>query len=149
MKGSRMGNRQEMTAQEAPSTLTLTVAARPENLALCRLALAGLARTWSIDQELLADLKLAVTESCSNAIRHAYDDGDGSVRLRLEIDASHVSIEVEDDGCGFQPPPDAAELDRFRDDGMGIALIRALTDELDLSAGPEGRGSLVRFRKAV
>jgi anti-sigma regulatory factor (Ser/Thr protein kinase) len=31
--------------------------------------------------------------------------------------------------------------------GLGIAIIRAVTDELDISRGPEGQGSRLRFTK--
>ena len=49
--------------------------AKADYLLLARLALSGLARTLTLDEEDLADLKLAVTEACGNAVRHAYDGG--------------------------------------------------------------------------
>jgi serine/threonine-protein kinase RsbW len=134
-----------------PSTLSLTIPAQAENLVFCRLALAGLARTHPIEPEALADLKLAVTEACSNSIRHAYgpDGGDGRVFVRFSVDAGRVAIEVEDTGRGFDPPSDSPAPAEVREAGMGLALIRTLTDELTITRGPNGRGSLLRFSKHV
>lgn len=132
------------------STVSLVIPAKAEYLVFCRLVLVGLAQTKNIDAETLADMKLAVTEACSNSIRHAYEHGDGSVSVRFTLEEDYIAIEVEDQGDGFEPPQtfrtfsaDAPEA------GMGLAIIEALTDELTFSAGADGRGSLVTFRKRV
>ena len=59
----------------------LTIPARPEYVTLCRLALTGLSRFRDFSHETLADLKLALTEACSNAVRHAYPNGGGVVEI--------------------------------------------------------------------
>jgi serine/threonine-protein kinase RsbW len=132
-----------------PSTLSLSISARPENLVFCRLALAGLARTRWIDPEVVADLKLAVTEACSNSIRHAYDGLGGTVSVRFRLDEHRIEIEVEDQGCGFVPRSGGAGGAELPESGMGLALIGALTDELAISAGPGGQGSLLRFSRGI
>ena len=48
-----------------------------------RLALAGLLRDRGYTADAVADLKLALTEACSNCIRHAYDSDSGQVHLSL------------------------------------------------------------------
>lgn len=57
--------------------VTLEIPAKAEYLVLCRLALAGLLRDLDFSEEAISDLKLALTEACSNSIRHAYADHDG------------------------------------------------------------------------
>ena len=49
-------------------------------------SLTGLARVRPISDETLADLKLAITEACSNVVRHAYPAGEGSVTIRYELE---------------------------------------------------------------
>ena len=49
----------------------LRIPARAEYIILCRLALTGIARLRSLSDELVADLKLALTEAASNSVRHA------------------------------------------------------------------------------
>jgi serine/threonine-protein kinase RsbW len=129
-------------------TIKLTIPAKPEYITLGRLALTGLARLRPVSDETLGDLKLALTEACSNSVRHAYRDGrDGLVEIRYELHADRLVVEVADDGEGFDP----GELEQNGDDelsegGLGIAIIRALADELELGAR-DGQGSRLRFVK--
>jgi serine/threonine-protein kinase RsbW len=141
-----------MTRPEASvaNTVSLTIPAKAEYLVFCRLILTGLAQAKNMDAETLADMKLAVTEACSNSIRHAYGDAAGEVSVRFTLEDEHIAIEVEDQGDGFEPPEtfqsfasDASEA------GMGLAIIEALTDELTFAPGADGRGSVVTFRRRV
>ena len=128
--------------------VALTIPARPEFIALCRLALTGLARTRALAPEVVADLKLALTEACSNSVRHAYAEGrEGVVEIRYELDEELIRVEVSDDGHGFDPVLIERPPDEIDEGGLGIAIIRAVTDELDIARGPEGQGSRLRFTK--
>jgi serine/threonine-protein kinase RsbW len=135
--------------------VSLTVPAEPKWLALCRLVLSGLCQLQPVDDETLADLKLAVTEACSNSVRHAYgEDGSGAIRVRYALEQGAVTIEVADTGRGFrfdQPLPDLAALpeEELREDEMGLAIINALVDEVDIGAGPDGRGTRIRLVKYI
>ena len=79
----------------------LTIPARAEYITLCRLALTGLARLRPISEELVADLKLALTEATSNSVRHAYGEREGIVEIAYELYGDRLVIEVNDDGEGF------------------------------------------------
>jgi serine/threonine-protein kinase RsbW len=128
--------------------VALTIPARAEYVALCRLALTGLARTRALQAEVVADLKLALTEACSNSVRHAYEEGrDGVVQVSYRLGDDRIEVEVADDGAGFDPEVlerAQAELD---EGGLGIAIIRAVTDELDIGSNSNGAGSRLRFTK--
>jgi serine/threonine-protein kinase RsbW len=127
----------------------LTIPARPEYITLCRLALTGISRLRPVSEEVLADLKLALTEACSNSVRHAYANGDGVVDIRYQLRADRLVIEVADNGEGFEPA-DAEDADAdLSEGGLGIAIIRAVADELEIGARPDGRGSLLRFVKRL
>ena len=76
----------------------LVMPAKSEYLILARLALAGIARQTPISEDVLADLKLAVTEACGNAVRHAYADATGVVEVRFVVAPESIEIEVRDDG---------------------------------------------------
>ena len=70
------------------ATVRLTIPARAEYITLCRLALTGIARVRDFSDEVLADLKLALTEAASNSVRHAYagDDHAGVVEISSSFD---------------------------------------------------------------
>ena len=130
------------------STVELRMAPRPENLALARLALAGIGSLAGASDGDIADLKLAVTEACTNAILHAYGDGAaGDLVVRYRFRAGTVEIEVEDDGVGFDPDDPAARASERGGEGMGLLIIRTLTDLLEIESDPSG--SRVFFSKAV
>jgi serine/threonine-protein kinase RsbW len=132
-------------------TVELRMDARPENLVLARLALAGVAARTPFSDEAVADLKLAVTEACTNAIEHAYADQPGSneIVVRFAVDDGAIAVEVQDWGVGF----DADDVEPVREEelrdhaGVGLMLIRSLTDELTIESS--GSGSTVSFAKRL
>jgi serine/threonine-protein kinase RsbW len=131
-----------------PRVVRLTIPAKAEYITLCRLALAGIPQLRPVPDETLHDLKLALTEACTNSIRHAYGAGnEGTVRIVYELDDDRISIEVADEGEGFVLD-EASEADRMSESGLGIAIIRALADELEIEPG-DGRGSRLRFVKRL
>ncbi len=125
--------------------VALSIPAKAEYIVLCRLALAGLARVRALEAETVADLKLALTEACSNSIRHAYAQGrTGVVEVRYELNGEKLQVEVTDDGAGFDVSTLAPDGEPD-EGGLGIAIIRALTDELAIES--DGQGSRLRFTK--
>ena len=130
---------------EAQNVVALTIPAKAEYVVLCRLALSGLARLRPLDDDTLADLKLALTEACSDSIRHAYTDDDGKVGIRYVLDEDRLVVEVIDQGPGFEPPPPTEATAEPDEGGLGIAIIRALVDELDVTS--DERGSRLRLTK--
>lgn len=132
-------------------TVRLTIPAKPEYITLSRLALSGLSRVRPLSDETLADLKLALTEACSNSVRHAYGDDDGHVSISFELQDDRLIVEVVDDGTGFEPEAAGkmAEEVELSEGGLGIAIIRSIADEVEIGGGANGRGSRLRFVKLL
>jgi serine/threonine-protein kinase RsbW len=130
------------------SVVSLVIPAKAEYIALGRLALSGLLRPRAVEPEVLADVKLALTEACSNSIRHAYADGrEGQVEIRYELADASLAVEVSDEGHGFDPALLEPDLGGLDEGGLGIAIIRAVTDDLSIGPRAEGAGHCVRFTK--
>jgi serine/threonine-protein kinase RsbW len=126
----------------------LCIPAKPEYISLGRLALTGLWRLRIFPDDVLADLKLALTEACTNSVRHAYDGGEGVVEIVYELHPDRLVVEVTDSGEGFEHDgvgPDE-DPDELAEGGLGIAIIQALADELEIGR-PNGGGSRLRFVK--
>jgi serine/threonine-protein kinase RsbW len=129
--------------------IRLTIPAKPEYITLGRLALTGLARVRPLSQDVLGDLKLALTEACTNSVRHAYEGGEGVVEILYELHPDRLVVEVTDEGEGFEPVPGgSAVAGDLLEGGLGIAIIRALSDELEIG-GRAGGGSRLRFVKRL
>jgi anti-sigma regulatory factor (Ser/Thr protein kinase) len=125
----------------SPATeLRLGLAARAENLALVRQALAGLADAVAIDDGPLADLKQIATEACMNAVVHAYPGGEeGRVDVVAVATDQLVELRVRDWGVGFRPRPAEPE-GSLR---LGLPLIATIADSFEIASPPDGGTSLV------
>jgi serine/threonine-protein kinase RsbW len=127
----------------------LTFPAKAEYITLGRLALTGLARLRPLSDETLGDLKLALTEACTNCVLHAYPDRPGKVEITYELQADRLAIEIADDGPGFDyTNGDGVEAD-LMEGGLGLAIIRALADEFELGEREGRPGSRLRFVKLL
>jgi serine/threonine-protein kinase RsbW len=134
---------------EEGRSIRLTIPAKPEYITLGRLALTAIAGVRPVSDETLHDLKLALTEACTNSVRHAYGEDGGSVDIVYELLADRLAVEVGDAGTGFDPRSGRANGDEnLEEGGLGIAIIRALTDEVEIGER-EGGGSRLRFVKLL
>ena len=128
-----------------PDTVELRMAPHPENLALARLALTGIGAVAGASDAAVSELKLAVTEACTNAILHGYGRStEGELVVRYRVDTAAIEVEVEDDGNGFDPD-DPAAGSNGDGQGMGLMIIRAITNDVQIESDPSGsRISFVR-----
>ena len=138
-------------AEVAGEVIELEIPARAEFVALARLVVSALAASdSSLADERIDDLKLAVSEACTNAIE-AHDAAGSAERVLVRCHAGVDSVEVcvEDRGHGFDPAdlpdhPPVTDPDRLKfERGLGIPLIRALVDEVEFS--PTAEGTSVRL----
>lgn len=128
---------------DAPD-LELTLPARPENVAVARHAIGGFADVLEVPDQTLADVKLAVTEACTNVVVHAYPGGEGTMGLRATIVEDVLRVVVVDEGRGMLPRADSPGL------GLGLPLIATLTESLELGTGDDERTEVrMTFRLAV
>lgn len=129
------------------AVVALEIPARPAYLSLVRLIVDAAVGSLApgLGGARLDDLKLAVTEACSNAIEaHQSAWADEPIVVRCELDDRHVTVEVADRGGGFDPGevstlPAATDPMRLRyESGLGIPLMRTLTDETIFVPGSDG-----------
>jgi anti-sigma regulatory factor (Ser/Thr protein kinase) len=80
-------------------------------------------------------------------VRHGYNDGDGIVEVVYELQPDRLVVEVADYGPGFDAAGDRAMGDGLAEGGLGIAIIRAVSDEFEAGKQADGGGSRLRFVK--
>jgi anti-sigma regulatory factor (Ser/Thr protein kinase) len=129
---------------EPPCQIRLSLPASAENVVLVRRVVATLAEELRLPRELVEDIKLAVTEACTNVVRHAYAGGEGSLEVELDPkDGERLTVVVTDHGSGIQPHP------RVGGPGLGLPLIAALADQLEIDQQPDhGSRVCMEFRAA-
>jgi len=119
--------------------LEISLPARAENIAVLRHILGGVGDALALDPDVLADLKLAVSEACTNAVVHAYDDGEpGLLDLEVSTLSAGVEVVVRDHGRGMAPRDDSPGL------GVGLPLMAGLAASLELTNRADG-GTEVRM----
>lgn len=130
------------------TSIRLTIPAKAEYIALGRLALTGISRLRPLTAEALGDLKLALTEACTNSVKHAYPSNGGRVGITYELYADRLEVEVVDDGKGFGQPPVVDGADGIGESGLGLAIIKAVADDVELG-DRDGGGASLRFVKHI
>lgn len=119
-----------------PTSVRLTVPATPENVALARQVLVGLAEALDVDEALVADMNIAVTEAVNNIVLHAYPEDVGAAEITLKSMLDQLVISVRDEGAGMNPfPADADAPTRL---GFGFAMMASLSDQFAINSGAAG-----------
>jgi serine/threonine-protein kinase RsbW len=108
-----------------------------------------LGAVYHLQDEVIAHLNLVLEEVVSNIIRHGYRGReDGEVSLAIRISPEAIAVTVEDQGMPFNPlglpdPDLTVPLEEREVGGLGVYLVRKLTDELDYRS--EGGRNILRM----
>ena len=132
-------------------TLSLEIAAEPEQVGLVRHRVAEHLRTLAFSADDVDALILAVGEACNNAVSYGSADFPTptvSVTCRLTA-ADRLQVDIRNQGNHFSP--DVAALaalpdpDDFATHGRGFALMQALVDDVQVLS--DGYNTTVRLTK--
>ena len=116
-----------MTPATTTPDMELTLPARAENIAVVRHAFGALGEAYAVDEQILSNIRLAVTEACTNVVVHAYPDGhEGPLEVLATLREEKLVVVVRDEGPGIGPRPDSPGL------GLGLPLIVSLTESVIL-----------------
>jgi anti-sigma regulatory factor (Ser/Thr protein kinase)/putative methionine-R-sulfoxide reductase with GAF domain len=122
-----------------PSELHLTLPAQPKMLAHVRRVL----RRWLInqggDEADVAEVTIAVSEACANAIEHAYAPGPATFKLDATSTRGEITVTVRDEGR-WRPP-------RGSNRGRGLSIMVAAMDDVQIDR--TDTGTQVAMRRAL
>ncbi|PKM84699.1 MAG: histidine kinase [Firmicutes bacterium HGW-Firmicutes-11] len=113
--------------------LKFSVPGKAEYVGTVRMAISCLANSAGFDVEAIEDIKVAVSEACSNAVCHGTGGELCSYEVFCELGEDRFIVSVIDQSGGFdvneyeEPAPDS-----LKEGGLGIFIIRALMDEVDI-----------------
>ena len=135
----------------APAPVELSIPSDARWLTVVRLAVSGVAARCGASYEDVDDIKVAVSEACTNAIDHAFRDAEcaGVISVSCYAGEGDIRIEVRDQGCGFDPET-ADTVDDANPDkqgGLGLFLIRKLMDETQVVSSPGGGTTVVMVKR--
>lgn len=123
--------------------IELIVPSKPEYLGVVRLTVSGIANRMGYTYEEIEDIKIAVTEACTNVVFHAYDDDtDGKTKLNFAVYEDRLEIFVIDQGKSFDkkavhenigPVDSNVEVEKLNEGGLGLFLIESLMDKVEIT----------------
>ena len=105
-------------------------------------------RTLGVEAVCVGEIELAVTEACTNVLKHVVGT-DVQYEVSVEIDDARCQISIRDGGSGTPFDHSAAgmtEADGDAENGRGIFLMRAMVDELSFQSEPND-GTIVHLVK--
>lgn len=137
------------------SFIHLTIPARAEFIDIVRLTLFGIANKAGFSYEEIEDMKVAVTEACTNVVLHAYSNSQpGEIEISFELEENGITIRIKDEGSSFKYEPAESksvtlhdkELSEVTSGGLGLFMMHALMDKVEVFSG---RGTEVILTKLI
>ncbi len=111
---------------------------------VCRCALVDL----GVAPECVHDVQLALTEACTNVLKHANGSG-GDYQVAIEVTDQECVIRVLDTGGGFLHEEFGREIAHATSEGgRGIHLMRNLVDSMTFESRPP-QGTIVHLHKTL
>ncbi|MBD2868025.1 ATP-binding protein [Paenibacillus arenilitoris] len=138
--------------------VNLQIPAHAEYLDLVRICLYGIASKMSFAYEDIEDMKVAVSEACNNAILHGTQaSGLEAIDIRYEADATGLTIEVASRGTGAAlagalssaAPAAEGDIGGLKAGGLGLYLMQALMDEVDVRSTSVGTAVVMKKYAAM
>ena len=130
----------------------IRIPATSEYVGVARLAVSGVASRLDFSVEQVEDIKVAVTEACSNAVQYAYSKNKAGKNVSILCRAypDRMEIQVKDTGCGFNVnnPPKPSKDEGHTHLGLGITFMKTLMDEVEIDS-KKGEGTEVKLVKYI
>ena len=119
----------------APASLRLEIPPQSAYVAIVRLAVTSLGRAAGLDEEKLDDLKIAISESCANAVLSTQEAGvDEPVTIAFTADEDRLEVVVSDSGTVHSQDAATADSQGFSTRHiMSMELLKSLVDEFEFS----------------
>jgi serine/threonine-protein kinase RsbW len=144
------------TDGESIPGLELEVPPKPVYVRAARHAVGALARLGDLPEDLIEDIKLAVSEACTTAVgsvEEAEAAGASPVRVSMWMEDERVAIEVVDPQGTVErevsgDPADLDTGDLPFDRLLSLPIIRGLVDDLTITGAEDG-GVLTRMVVSV
>lgn len=113
--------------------LKLSVPGKPEYVGMVRLAISSLANHAGFDIEAIEDIKVAVSEACTNVVCHGQVGYCQSYEVVCEIGNNKLIISIVDQAGGYDTADyKEPEIECLKEGGLGIFIIKTLMDEVTI-----------------
>ena len=113
-------------------TIKMEIASNPQYVSVIRLTTSGIANKIGFCLEDIEDIKVAVSEACTNAIKHSLDN---KFSVEYTIFENGLTITIIDSGKGYDVDSiDVPNLEEPKESGLGLFIIQSLMDEVEIKS---------------
>lgn len=136
-------------------SMKLTIPAASEFVGVVRLAISGVATRMNYTIEEIEDIKISISEACTNAIQHAYENPNDVSANKIDIEATiysdRLEIIVQDFGKGFDLGILGTDEQKEKSQekfglGLGLTFVKSLMDDTEFTSEP-GKGTTIKMSK--
>lgn len=125
-------------------TIKMELTANPDYVGIIRLTTSGIANKIGFSIDDIEDLKVAVSEACTNAIKHSKDK---KFTITFNILENGINIEIKDNGQGYDINSiSTPNLEEPKESGLGLFIIQALMDDVSMES-EAGQGTIIKMTK--
>ena len=136
---------------KTPNDIKIEIPSRSEFVSVVRLAVAGIAARMEFSVNDIEDIKVAVSEACTNCVQHAYDEENGRIFVTCYLSKNELEIVIEDMGKGFDIKKLGSE-EQIKNSqeklglGLGLTFIKTLMDRHSIES-MIGGGTCIKMTK--
>ncbi|MGL4797269.1 MAG: ATP-binding protein [Paraclostridium sp.] len=125
-------------------TIKMEVTSNPDYVSIVRLTVSGIANKIGFSLDDIEDIKVAVSEACTNAIKHSLDE---KFYITFSLLENGLTVEIEDKGTGYDMNSVAEpDLSNPKENGLGLFIIKTLMDEVT-TMSKNNEGTIVKMTK--
>jgi serine/threonine-protein kinase RsbW len=141
------------TDQEAElEQLRLAIPPEAGYIAMARMFAGSVARHYGCDEDVVEDVKVAISEACTNSVKAHHDSGTSEpIELRARAVDGELTFEIVDSGKGINTELQTAIEESavtpaagLYEGSLGLSLIRSLFPGAEILRNDD-RGTTVRF----
>ncbi|HDR4483403.1 anti-sigma B factor RsbW [Bacillus sp. AF62] len=121
--------------------IEMKIPAKAEYVAIIRLTMAGVANRMGFAYDDIEDMKIAISEACTNIVQHAYKEDVGEIAIVFGLYENRLEIMVVDNGVSFDfnnlkrkvgPYDISKPVEHLPENGLGLYLINTLMDDIQI-----------------
>lgn len=125
-------------------TIKMEIPANPDYVSIIRLTTSGIANRVGFSIDDIEDMKVAVSEACTNAIKHSEDN---KVNILFNLLSDKLEIEIKDNGKGYNVESiQKPDLSNPKENGLGLFIIQTLMDEVNIDSNGN-KGTTIKMTK--
>ena len=124
--------------------IKMEIASNPQYVSVVRLTTSGIANKIGFCLDDIEDIKVAVSEACTNSIKHSSEN---KFYVEYTIFENGLTIEIIDNGKGYNVDSvDKPNLNEPKESGLGLFLIESLMDDVMIKSDVDS-GTTIKMTK--